>query len=113
MFSDPLHKSCQPCTWGPNWPCPGSCLLYNILTKYLTQHKVMSCSFLTRLLPFLCLFILNTYFWCKTHTFKGFSLIYVSIYKMWAYQTAGRGGGVRESAVKWSGKNEFQSGKSQ
>ena len=25
----------------------------------------------------------------------------------------GRGGGVRESAVKWSGKNEFLSGKSQ
>ena len=32
---------------------------------------------------------------------------------MRAYQTAGRGGGVRESAVKWSGKNEFLSGKSQ
>ena len=35
------------------------------------------------------------------------------INKMQAYQTAGRGGGVRESAVKWSGKNEFWSGKSQ
>ena len=32
---------------------------------------------------------------------------------MGAYQKAGRGGGVRESAVKWSGKNEFWSGKSQ
>ena len=32
---------------------------------------------------------------------------------MWAYQTAGRGGGVRESAVKWSGKNEIWLGKSQ
>ena len=30
---------------------------------------------------------------------------------MWAYQMAGRGGGVRESAVKWSGKNEFGQGK--
>ena len=30
-----------------------------------------------------------------------------------AYQAAVRGGGVRESAVKWSGKNEFWSGKSQ
>ena len=27
MFSDPLHKSCQPCPWGPNWPCPGGRLL--------------------------------------------------------------------------------------
>ena len=32
---------------------------------------------------------------------------------MRAYQTAGRGGCVRESAVKLSGKNEFVSGKSQ
>ena len=32
---------------------------------------------------------------------------------MRAYQTAGRGGGVRENVVKWSGKNEFWSGKSQ
>ena len=40
-------------------------------------------------------------------------LIYVSVYKMRAYQTAGRGGGAPESAVKWSGKNEFKSGKSQ
>ena len=30
-----------------------------------------------------------------------------------AYQMTGRGGGVRESAVKWSGKNEFLSVKSQ
>ena len=35
------------------------------------------------------------------------------INKMRAYQTAGRGGGVRERAVKWSEKNEFWSGKSQ
>ena len=35
------------------------------------------------------------------------------INKVRAYQTAGGGGGVRESAVKWSGKNEFWSGKSQ
>ena len=27
MFSDPLHKSCQTCPWGPNWPCPGGRLL--------------------------------------------------------------------------------------
>ena len=40
-------------------------------------------------------------------------MIYVSIYKMWAYQAAVWGGGVRESAVKWSGKNEFWSGKCQ
>ena len=39
--------------------------------------------------------------------------MFVSIYKMWTYQTAGRGGGMRESAVKWSGKNEFWSVKSQ
>ena len=39
--------------------------------------------------------------------------MYVSIYKMQAYQMTGRGGGVRESGVKWSGKNEFLSGKSQ
>ena len=32
---------------------------------------------------------------------------------MRAYQMTGRGGGVRESAVKWSGKNEFLSVKSQ
>ena len=30
-----------------------------------------------------------------------------------AYQAAVRGGGVRESAVKWSGKNEFLSEESQ
>ena len=35
------------------------------------------------------------------------------INKMRAYQMAGRGGGVWERAVKWSGKNEFWSGKSQ
>ena len=32
---------------------------------------------------------------------------------MRAYQMTGRGGGVRESAVKWSGKIESLSGKSQ
>ena len=32
---------------------------------------------------------------------------------MRAYQMTGRGGGVRESTVIWSGKNEFLSGKSQ
>ena len=32
---------------------------------------------------------------------------------MRAYQMTGRGEGVHESAVKWSGKNEFLSGKSQ
>ena len=32
---------------------------------------------------------------------------------MRAYQMTGRGGGLRESAVKWSGKNGFLSGKSQ
>ena len=53
MFSDPLHKSCQPCPWGPNWPCPGgrllpftpgeipqtaqvTCITY--IAKYPTQH---------------------------------------------------------------------------
>ena len=40
-------------------------------------------------------------------------MIYVSIYKMRAYQMTGRGGGVRESAVKLSGKNEFLSVRSQ
>ena len=35
------------------------------------------------------------------------------INKMRGYQTAGRGGGVRERAVKLSGENEFWSGKSQ
>ena len=33
------------------------------------------------------------------------------INKMWAYQTAGRGEGVRESTVKWSGKINFGQGK--
>ena len=27
MYSDPLHKSCQTCPWGPNRPCPGGRLL--------------------------------------------------------------------------------------
>ena len=40
-------------------------------------------------------------------------MTYVSIYKMRVYQMAGRGGGMREIAVIWSGKNEFWSGKSQ
>ena len=38
-------------------------------------------------------------------------MTYVSIYKMWVYQMTGRGGGVRESAVKWSGKMNFCQGK--
>ena len=29
MFSNPLHKSCQPCPWGPNLPYSGASL-YNI-----------------------------------------------------------------------------------
>ena len=46
MFSDPLHKSCQPCPWGPNWPCPGGRLLPFPQTAQVScitfaQHKVM------------------------------------------------------------------------
>ena len=35
MFSGPLHKSCQPCPWGPNSPCLGV-----IYSRRLIMEKI-------------------------------------------------------------------------
>ena len=32
-FSDSLHKSCQPCPIGPNWPCPGVICSHRLVFK--------------------------------------------------------------------------------
>ena len=97
-------------TWqnSPN----SSSKLYNILTKHLTQQKVIYCSFLTRLLPFVCPFDLNTYFYVKLVQFKDL-IWFVSVFIKCGRIRRLEGGGVHERAVKWSGKNEFWSGKSQ
>ena len=36
MSSSPLHKSCQPCPWSPNWPHPGC--HYLPLTIYIKTN---------------------------------------------------------------------------
>ena len=36
MFSNPLYRSCQPCTWGPNWPCPKGIICPKKYFTYLT-----------------------------------------------------------------------------
>ena len=38
MSGGPLHKSCQPCPWSPNWPHPGCHYLPLIINGKKTQN---------------------------------------------------------------------------
>ena len=49
MFSDPLHKSCQPCPWGPNWPCPGGRLLPFTPGKIPQTAQVSSITYINKI----------------------------------------------------------------